>query len=110
MRGPRAPLFLARAVYRQRRWRDAARLLPIFGLFLLLLPLLWGEGSGAGSGSVAVASAGDAGSGGAGVAAKSNSGQVAVYLFGVWALLIGLAAYVAPALAEPEADAPAEDV
>lgn len=37
----RTPLFLARASYRRRRLRDAARLLPIVGLFLLLLPILW---------------------------------------------------------------------
>ena len=36
MRRPRAPLFLARAVYRKRRLRDAARLLPLVGAFLLL--------------------------------------------------------------------------
>ncbi len=83
MRRPRAPLFLARAVYRQRRLRDAARLLPIFGFFLLMLPLQWGSGSGA--------------------------GRVAVYVFGVWAMLIGVAAYIAPGLALPEADSPAED-
>jgi hypothetical protein len=41
MRRPKPPLFLARASYRQRRLRDAARLLPIVGLFLLLLPTLW---------------------------------------------------------------------
>jgi hypothetical protein len=35
------PLFLARASYRRRRLRDAARLLPILGAFLLLLPILW---------------------------------------------------------------------
>jgi hypothetical protein len=37
----KAPIFLARATYRQRRLRDAMRLLPILGAFLLLLPLLW---------------------------------------------------------------------
>jgi peptidoglycan/LPS O-acetylase OafA/YrhL len=36
-----SPLFLARRSYRRRRLRDAARLLPIVGLFLLLLPILW---------------------------------------------------------------------
>lgn len=36
-----SPLFLARASYRRRRMRDAARLLPIVGGFLLLLPILW---------------------------------------------------------------------
>lgn len=37
----RQPLFLARATYRKRRLRDGARLLPIFGLLMLLVPLLW---------------------------------------------------------------------
>jgi peptidoglycan/LPS O-acetylase OafA/YrhL len=41
MARPKPPLFLARASYRRRRLRDAARLLPIVGLFLLLLPMLW---------------------------------------------------------------------
>ncbi len=40
MRKPKRPLFLARAPYRRRRLRDAARLLPVVGGFLLLLPLL----------------------------------------------------------------------
>lgn len=41
MARPPSPLFLARASYRRRRLRDAARLLPIVGGFLLLLPILW---------------------------------------------------------------------
>jgi hypothetical protein len=41
MARPGSPLFLARASYRRRRLRDAARLLPIVGTFLLLLPILW---------------------------------------------------------------------
>ena len=41
MRRPRRPLFLARAPYRRRRLRDAARLLPVVGLLLLILPLFW---------------------------------------------------------------------
>ena len=40
MRRPKQPLFLARAVYRKRRLRDAARMVPIFG-FVLLMPVLW---------------------------------------------------------------------
>ncbi|MEO5620911.1 MAG: hypothetical protein ABIQ85_08320 [Cypionkella sp.] len=80
MRKPRAPLFLARAVYRRRRLRDAARLLPILGLFLLLLPLMWGGPLGEGA------------------------GQTVIYVFVVWALLIGLAAYLAPGLARPESE------
>ena len=43
MARPKPPLFLARASYRRRRLRDAARLLPIIGTFLLILPTLWVE-------------------------------------------------------------------
>ena len=35
------PVFLAPASYRQKRVRDAARLLPMLGIALLLVPLLW---------------------------------------------------------------------
>lgn len=69
------PLFLARAPYRRRRLRDAARLLPILGVFLLMLPLLWTE-------EVQV----------------SLSAVDVVYFFAVWILLIGLAAAFAPGL------------
>jgi len=40
----KGPLFLARSSYRRRRLRDAARLLPVVGAFLVWLPMLWGEG------------------------------------------------------------------
>ena len=41
-RGPARPgLFLARDSYRQRRLRDAARMLPVLGVILWLIPLLW---------------------------------------------------------------------
>jgi hypothetical protein len=75
MRRTKRPLFLARAPYRRRRLRDAARLLPVLGLFLLLLPLLWQPG-----GRVAM-----------------TSGDV-VYFFAVWLVVIGLAAAFAPGL------------
>jgi peptidoglycan/LPS O-acetylase OafA/YrhL len=84
MRPPRAPLFLARAVYRKRRLRDAARLLPILGFLLLLLPLLWGQAEG------------------------NGAGRTVVFVFCVWALLIIVAASLAPGLARPESD-PTED-
>lgn len=41
MREPREPLFLARQSYRRRRLMDAARLLPLLGLLLFVLPLIW---------------------------------------------------------------------
>lgn len=75
MRRPKRPLFLARAPYRRRRLRDAARLLPVLGLFLLLLPLLWTDGAQLSLHSVDV-----------------------IYFFSVWLVLIGLAAAFAPGL------------
>jgi hypothetical protein len=42
MRGK--PLFLGRKGYRARRLRDAARLLPVLGLVLVLLPVIWAPG------------------------------------------------------------------
>ena len=73
------PLFLARAVYRRRRLRDAARLLPVLGLLLLLLPAL----------------------------GRSEGGRVGdvVFLFGVWAGLILAALTLAPHLVQSEQDA-----
>ncbi len=76
MRRPTAPLFLARAVYRKRRLRDAARLLPVLGLFLLLMPGLWTADT-----------------------ASHASGREWVYILAVWAGLIAVAACLAPGLA-----------
>ena len=42
MRSRHEPLFLARQSYRRRRVEDAARLLPILGVILFLLPLMVG--------------------------------------------------------------------
>lgn len=41
----KAPVFLERRGYRLRRVMDAARILPLVGLGLWLLPLLWGDAS-----------------------------------------------------------------
>jgi hypothetical protein len=75
LRGPQRPLFLARAPYRRRRLRDAARLLPVFGAVLLLLPLLWT----------------------AGARMSLRSGDL-IYFFTIWLVLIGIAAAFAPGL------------
>jgi hypothetical protein len=75
MARPSAPLFLARASYRRRRLRDAARLLPVVGVFLLLLPLLW-----ASDGKIAL-----------------TSGEM-IYFFGAWLFLIVAAAVFARGL------------
>lgn len=64
----RRPIFLARTGYRLRRLMDAARILPVAGAFLFLLPLLWGGGI-------------------------TRSGII--FIFGVWFGLIVVAATVA---------------
>lgn len=64
---PSKPLFVERDAYRRRRLMDGARILPAVGLIALLLPVLW------------VASGG------------TNTAAEALYLFGLWALLIGAA-------------------
>ena len=86
MRRPTAPLFLARAVYRKRRLRDAARLLPVLGVFLLLMPGLWPANA---PGETAA------------------SAQDWVYILLVWAGLMAIAACLAPGLAA--SDTGAED-
>ena len=69
---PRTPIFLERATYRRRRAMDAARLLPVLGVVLFAVPLLW-NGS---DGGLSMARAG-------------------LYLFSVWAILLVLAALLA---------------
>ena len=84
MRRPLRPLFLARIPYRRRRLRDAARLLPVFGAFLMLLPMLW---SPAGGGQ------------------RLLSSDV-IWFFVTWALLVLVAAALAPGLSAPETPRP----
>ena len=76
MKRPGLPLFLQRRPYRRRRRIDATRLLPVFGIVLLLLPLLWAL---PGDGGVRTADKG-------------------IYLFVIWAALIGVARLLAPGL------------
>lgn len=70
MKEPGQPLFLARQTYRERRLMDVARLLPILGILLLLLPLFW---------------AGPAHEG-------TATSRGVIYLFSVWIGLIAIAA------------------
>lgn len=73
------PVFVQRRTYRRRRMQDAARLLPILGAVLILLPLLWsGE--------------------------EARTARVMLYLFVIWILLVGLAAFLSAYLATPEED------
>jgi len=67
-------VFLERQSYRRRRLLDLARLLPLLGVLLLLVPLLWPDSDSpvhAGSGNRAM----------------PMSGAIA-YIFAVWAALI----------------------
>jgi len=73
---PRAPLFLAKSGYRRRRLADAARLVPVFGGFLICLPILWSP---------------------AGTDVRDTAPD-GIYLFLVWAGLILAAAALAPGL------------
>lgn len=75
------PLFLARAEYRRRRLRDAARLLPVVGVLLFLMPILWHGAPGA-----------------------PGTARGGIYLFVVWGALIAAAAALASALSAPAAD------
>lgn len=74
MKPPARPLFLARQTYRRRRMMDLSRMLPLVGLFLFLMPLLWRGSGTAGTG---------------------------LYLFAVWLGLIVLAVLPARRLSLP---------
>jgi len=61
--------FLERSSYRQRRMRDAARMLPVLAMVLMLLPLMWPRET----------------------ADQSATSSGIIYLFGLWMVLILLA-------------------
>ncbi|WP_116084311.1 hypothetical protein [Tropicimonas sp. IMCC34011] len=83
--GERRALFLERGSYRRRRLMDAARILPVAGAILLILPLLWHSGG-----------------------AESGPGPAtdAIYVFAVWVLLIAGAAILSRYLTVPRAEPP----
>lgn len=82
-RTPKPSVFLHRANYRQRRLRDAAKLVPFIGILLWSIPLMWQSDPAGGS------------MGSAGL----------VYIFGVWVFLIVLTAVLATRVrADPVAD------
>ncbi|MDF0596152.1 hypothetical protein [Psychromarinibacter halotolerans] len=83
----RRPVFLERRSYRRRRVMDGARLLPVIGAFLLLMPLVWGVTPGR--------LLGTAGSG--------------IYLFAVWAGLIVVALVFSRILLRPDEERPPKD-
>jgi len=77
----RGPVFLARRSYRHRRLADAARLLPIAAVVLMAVPLLWQGPDG-----------------------DPGTAPVMIYIFVLWAVLVGLSALVSRHLRarEPE--------
>ena len=76
MERSRDPVFLERQSYRRRRLGDAAKLLPILGAVLILMPVLWSDD------------------------ARTAGGIL--YLFFVWALLIVVVAFLSRHLAGTE--------
>lgn len=87
MKRSRAPLFLQRGSYRKRRLRDAARMLPILGAILVLLPILWSPGK----------------------TAQADTAVDGIYLFVVWFGLVLVAALMAPGLADESAEDEGEE-
>lgn len=66
MSGAKRIEFLEREGYRQRRWRDGARLLPVFAIVMMFLPLLWPRDR----------------------PDQSLTSSGIIYLFGLWTLLV----------------------
>ncbi|WP_044043316.1 hypothetical protein [Octadecabacter antarcticus] len=69
MKPPTRTEFLDRDSYRQRRFRDAARWLPILAAVLMLLPLMWPRDT----------------------PDQSLTSSGIIYLFGLWVFLVALA-------------------
>ena len=76
MAGPKRPEFLERSTYRQRRLRDAARVLPLFAILLIFLPLLWPWEN----------------------EETIRPSTMILYIFGLWVVLVGIAAALAAAI------------
>ncbi len=79
MKEPSNTVFLERESYRKRRTMDAAQVLPVIGVVLVLIPLFWGRGDGGTSAAL-------------------------IYYFGVWLLLIVLAAMLSRRLGDVDAE------
>ena len=79
-------IFLQRASYRRRRLADAARLLPIFGLCIVFVPLLWSSDT-----------------------PVSLSGAL-IYIFSAWVTLILVVAVFGALARRVEGDAPLGDL
>jgi heme/copper-type cytochrome/quinol oxidase subunit 2 len=84
------PLFLERGGYRQRRLMDAVRLVVILAAGLWMIPLLWPTGD---------VPEGEA----------ISMSRALFYVFGVWALVIAVSAYLALRVRHAPDDAPGQE-
>lgn len=79
MKEPTNTVFLERKSYRKRRMMDAARMLPLIGVVLVLIPLFWAHDDG-------------------------GTSVALIYYFGVWLLLIAAAAVLSWRLGDADAE------
>ncbi len=84
MNQPASSPYLERRTYRRRRMIDAVRLLPILGILLFLVPLLWSTDN----------------------QDPAATARGFVYIFAIWAGLIVLAAGLTRLLRSSEPDNP----
>ncbi len=87
MRRPKPPLFYERQVYRRRRMADAARMLPVLGALLFLVPLLWGPQK----------------------TPETDTASGGLFLFVAWAGLILIAFVLSRRLGQGEGPAPPDE-
>lgn len=85
----RQPVFLERQSYRRRRLRDIMRVLPLIGLLLWMIPLIWPVGSEADP-----------------QAAATSTGGALTFIFAVWAALVLIAAVLWFRASEPAESQP----
>ncbi len=76
------PVFLERRTYRRRRMADAARLLPVIGAVLFMLPLLWLDPSDG--------------------QPQTSTTAVMFFVFGAWIVLVAVAAAISRNLSDPQ--------
>ncbi len=86
----RGPVFLERKTYRARRMMDGARLLPVLGVVLFMVPALWPKSA------ATVIHTPDS------FAAPVTTSGAMLYVFGLWGLLTLAAALMARGLARAE--------
>ena len=80
--GGKHAIFLERRGYRRRRLADAARVVPVLGGVLILMPLFWSDADGE----------------------RVSTVSAFLYVFCVWALMIAEAAVMSWLLSRPDED------